>query len=210
MKSIAKSKKSSSAEVLGKSLNDYIVEFREDMNIGVAAIKRAAKTYAEALIKHPGLAASKFAVMFPTVSSSTWDVLERIGTGDLNENAFLLPYATVNKLARIPIKKQDAMFAKAGKGYEVVNPTTGKTRVIPISSLSTQQANILFDMTNGKIRSVDEQRKYLDERTTGLIRNANEKGRPPKYQICGNVCIIAGVEIGKETLKRILSEMDED
>ena len=188
-------------------VEDYIEGFRKNLAMGVAAIKEAARNYAEALRRHPTTAPERFEREFPGVSAESWEMLERIGNGDLNENAFFLPYATAKKLMHIPVERQKRIFDKAAKGFEVVSPMTGKTRVVPLQALSPSQASLLIDMEGGKVRSVEEQRERIREMNEQSVAGA-QAGNRVRYRIVGNVCIINGVEVGRETLKNILAEMD--
>ena len=188
-------------------IEDYIEGFRKNLAMGTAAIKEAARNYAEALRRHPTTAPERFEREFPGVSAESWEMLERIGNGDLNENAFFLPYTTAKKLMHIPAERQRKIFDKAAKGFEIVSPATGKTRIVPLQALSPSQATLLIDMEGGKIRSVSEQKTRLREMNERAIAGAKSAPKV-RYRIVGNVCIINGIEVGRETLRNILAEMD--
>lgn len=193
-------------EAIGKSVNDYVVEFGHEFGMGIDAIRRAGKIYADAIIRHPSTAMQKFQETYPAISPQTWETLERIGNGDLNPNAMLLSSSVASKVARIPIKNQDKMFAENTKGFMVVNPSTLKPRLVPIASLSTSQANLLIDEERGRVRTVDEQLQIIKDKAK---EDRDERGKPRvKYLILGNTVRIGNIEIGKETLRKILREMD--
>lgn len=190
-------------------IETYITGFRENFSAGVKSIAAAAKCYADALFRHPALAQERFAREFPGVSEKTWMLLEKIGNGDLNANAFLLPYHTAERLAHVPIAKQDAMFKSSNKGFQVVSKTTGRVSVVQLQQLSAEQANRLFDIEKGCVRSAEEQRKLLKGRNAECSAALGAKdGEPARYRILGNVCFINGIEVGRETLRKILAEMD--
>lgn len=191
------------------SINDYLVTFGEKMRLGIDAIRYAAKVYAQALLKFPTEAMTKFTQMYPDVSGSTWDLLERIGNGALHPRAILLPYTVADKISKIPIARQNKMFADNAKGFQVVSVATRKAHVVPIASITPSQASLLIDMENGKIRSVEEQIKLIDNSMITDHPRNRMKGSKPHYQIIGNVVRIGGVEIGKETLRNILNELEE-
>lgn len=197
----------STESIAGKTINDYVVEFGHKLGMGLDAIKEAGKIYATALLKHPSTAAVRFAETYPTISAHTWDMLERIGNGDVHPGALLLSNNVAIKVSRLPVQKQNRIFEQASKGFKVVNPTTMRSRTIPLSSLSVSQASILIDEDEGKIRSEKEQREILKNRNI-ITRENPGRERLPKYRIVGNVCYIAGVEVGYATLKRIIAEME--
>lgn len=190
-------------------LDRYIDGFRNNFAIGRDALLKAAQNYAQALLRHPTLAAERFAQEFPGVSQRTWDILERIGNGDLNVNAFYLPYVTARRIAHIPADLQARLFADSVKGVKVVSASTGKTKTIPIQTMSDAQAQLVFDIKAGRVRTEAEQKKIIASQNASILRSESVKrGRPPKYEVRGSVCIIGGIEIGRETLRKILAEMD--
>ena len=196
-------------EKMTKSVNDYVVEFGHEFGMGIEAIKRAAKIYADALLKHPTTAQARFTETYPTISPFTWEILERIGNNDLDPHAMLLPYAVADKVAKIPMEKQERIFKDANKGFQVINPSTLRARTVPVAALSVRQASILIDEDAGRIRTIDEQKKIVEERNAAMGKPSKPGAKPPiKYQILGNVVRIYGIEIGKETLKKILREME--
>jgi hypothetical protein len=136
------------------------------------------------------------------VTKQSWDLLERIGNGDLNENAFLLPYTTAKIVAHIPMEKQKAIFES--KGVKFYNPRTKTEKTVSLQELSASQASLVIDVENGKIRSVEEQKQavhgdcFVDARAS----------RKAPYVIQGAICIINGVSFGKETIRKILNEME--
>lgn len=195
------------AEKMMRNLDEYVDGFRNSMNIGADAILRAAKCYSDALLRHPTLAPERFSTEFPGVSQRTWDILERIGNGDLNVNAFFLPYTTARRIAHISKEKQDRIFSDGVKGFYVVSPSTMKAKIIPLQALSDAQARLVLDTSTGRVRSVEEQKKIIERQTKAVIRSGMP-GRPVKYEIKGHVCVIGGVEVGIGTLRKIIKEME--
>lgn len=191
------------------TVDDYIKSFSEHMRIGMQAIAQAAKAYAAAVMRHPTTAPKAFRTRFPSVSSNTWDVLGWIGNGDLNPEAYRLPFNIARKIKAIPCDRQATIFAEGTRGFHVLNPTTLRESVVTTGELSAAQATLLIDTDNGRVRSVTEQRRVLESRPDYFRPRALKKRKsPPSYRICGTVLIVNGVEIGREELRNILQEMD--
>lgn len=197
---------------LTMTVSDYVTEFGSKMRVGMQAIAEAAKVYADALRRHPTTAPGAFKAAYPDVAKNTWEMLEWIGNGDLNPNAYRLPHNVAQKVKRIPIAQQNAIFETGVKGFQVINTVTMHPSVVQLGALSSSQATLLIDADKGKIRSVSEQRKVIEARPDYFRpkRGGNEKYKKQKakYRICGAVVIINGVEIGREELRNILNEMD--
>ena len=192
------------------SLDEYVEGFKAKMSLGLKAIAEAAKCYADALMRHPTLASERFRKEYPMLSESSWTMLERIGNGDLEPMAYFLPIQTARRISHLPIATQKEMLTVHGQGFECVSPYTSKVVTVPLAELSVAQSNILFDMENGKVRTIEEQRRIIAERNKTTTAAVTSKKKSVKYQIIGNVCIINGVEIGKGELKRILAAMEKE
>ena len=194
-----------------RRVEDYAANFGAAFALGLVAVKKAASLYAEAVRKFPRDAPRVFNERYPGVTSRTWTILERIGNNDLHPNALLLPYETARIIGHIPMERQERMFGEGVKGFNVVNRTTLVPHVVPISSLTLPEAEILIDREKGKVRTVAQQRKLI------LSRRKKEQGETVKdaltrqtvaYRICGNVCIVGQYELSLGTLKGIVGEME--
>lgn len=191
--------------LVGPQLEDAVIKFKTSIQRGMDAIKEAASIYVDALLRHPTLARARFYKECPTISKRAWELLEAIGYGDLNPAAFLLPNGTADKIRHLPIESQNSILGKAGE-YKVVNPFTKKVEYVPIQRLTTTQAELLFDIEKGRVRSESEQRRLLElKQKNNRKRIASAESVP--YRIIGNVVVINGVELGRRMLERILSEM---
>ena len=196
----------------GKGLETYAEEFASTFRVGLEAIRKAAAIYAEAVLKYPSEGRAAFAERFPGVGPRTWELLERIGTNDLHPTALLLPYDTAKAVCRIPIERQNRMFAQGVKGFHVVNRSTLQPRIVALSRLTAPEAELLIDVEGGTVRTVAQQRKLILDRQKAA---ANETVvRDPvsrvsvSYRICGNVCIIGDCELSLGTLRGIVAEME--
>ena len=112
-------------------------------------------------------------------------------------------------------KKTGESIGKAGaegvKGFNVVNRTTLVPHVVPISALTTPEAEILIDREKGKVRTVAQQRKLILARrkeALGETVTDNLTRQEIPYRICGNVCVIGQHELSLGTLKGIVGEME--
>ena len=197
-----------SKAVAAKTVDEYVIRFGKQMNIGVGGISAAGATYVEAIWKHPEEARSAFATAYPGLGRNSWDLLERIGNGDLNPNAMLLPYVVAKRVSKMPIEVQDRIFDKCANGCEVVSRTTFQPRIVPITSLSMRASELLIDEDKGRVRTVREQRRLLLEQQKGQPKVDPDSKDMINYKIKGNVVRIGTVEVGLKTLKKIVAEME--
>ena len=196
---------------LTTTVDEYAERFGEEFKAGLAGIKRAAAIYAEAARKYPASAQDTFMTRYPGVSSHTWELLGKIGTDDLHPSALLLPYETAKAVCRIPYDRQCRMFDAGVRGFYVVNKATLRPRIVSLSALTAPEADLLIDMEKGEVRTVAQQRQLvLDRQKVALGKTIGDSLTHQKvpYRICGNVCIIAGIELGLGTLKAIVAEME--
>ena len=197
-----------SKAVASRTIGELVIEFGKQMNIGVGGISAAACTYVKAIWEHPEEARSAFATAYPGLGRNSWDLLERIGNGDLNPNAMLLPYVVAKRVSKMPIEVQDRIFDKCANGCEVVSRTTFQPRIVPITSLSMRASELLIDEDKGRVRSVREQRRLLLEQQKGQPKVDPDSKDMINYKIKGNVVRIGTVEVGLKTLKKIVAEME--
>lgn len=197
-------------EVLtSKPLEEYASEFGASFSAGLKAVQDAAKLYAEALRRYPSKAAGYFRARYPGVTEPTWDILLRIGNGDLHPTAIYLKYAIAKRVSRIPIAKQEAMFSESVKGFKVVDPITNRLKVVAIANLSLKEADLLIDEQRGCVRSVEEQRRVIEsEREANGTMAFGAKGMCAPFKVVGSVLIVANVELGLETLRKIVGEIE--
>ena len=194
------------------TLEEYRDAFGVHISCGFMSIREAGATLTEAIRKYPTTARAAFRERYPGVGTRTWELLERIGSNDLHPSAILLPYETAKAVCHIPIERQNRMFASGVKGFNVVNRSTLQPRVVAISQLTANEAELLIDIENGEVRSVAEQRKLILDRQKEAAKSTVVKDPVSResipYRICGNVCIIGEYELSLGTLKGIVAEME--
>lgn len=192
-----------------KPLEEYAAEFGVRFTAGLRAVQDAARLYAEAVRRYPSKAVECFRSRYPGVTEPTWDILLRIGNGDLHPTAIYLKHAIAKRVSRIPIANQERMFAESVKGFNVVDPATNRLKVVPIANLSIKEAELLIDEERGCVRSVEEQRRVIASRreADGTLSIAAKAASVP-YRIVGSVLIVANVELGLETLRNIVGEIE--
>lgn len=82
--------------------------------------------------------------------------LEKLGRGQLNPKLIFATNPGARKLVGLPRSDQDRALAD---GIEVMEDDEKTTRVLPVESLTTDQARKVFN--KGRIRSLAEQRTYI-------------------------------------------------
>ncbi len=192
-----------------RTIEDYSNAFGEKFKAGVAAIKEAAEIYAEAMREYPKEARVTFMERYPGVGQRTWYLLERIGNGHLNPNVMLLPYDAAKRIGTMPIEIQDRIFNSGTNGFKVVSRTSLEPHILPVTALTAKAADVLIDTKEGRIRTVEEQRRYIDEKR----RAENPVGIPvtverKPYAIVGDKVRIGGVQFDLWQLKAIVRELE--
>ena len=189
-----------------EGIAEYANRFGAKFRAGVAAIREAAEIYTKALNEYGEEARRVFTERYPGVGFRTWQVLERIGDGKLNPNALMLPYRAAERFERMPIAVQDRIFDSGTNGFNVVSPITLQPRILPVTSLTVSAAEVLIDEKKGRVRTVEEQRKFLVERTK---RTAGTSERAKMlYTVCNGYVRIGSAELDLATMKRIVAEME--
>ena len=201
-------KKKTTTDAPIRTVDEYAQRFGAQFMVGTEGIKAAADIYVEAIWKYPDEARSVFASAFPGLGRNSWDLLERIGNGDLNPSAMLLPYVVAKRVSKMPIEVQNRIFDKCANGCEVVSRTTFQPRIVPITSLSMKASELLIDEDKGRVRSVREQRRLLLEQQKGQPKVDPDSKDMINYKIKGNVVRIGTVEVGLATLRKIVAEME--
>ena len=191
-----------------RTVDEYAQRFGAQFKVGTEGIKAAADIYVEAIWKYPKEARGVFATAYPGLGRNSWDLLERIGNGDLNPNAMLLPYVVAKRVSKMPIEVQDRIFDRCANGCEVVSRTTFQPRIVPITSLSMKASELLIDEDKGRVRSVREQRRLLLAQQKGQPKVDPDSKDLINYKIKGNVVRIGTVEVGLATLRKIVAEME--
>ena len=200
-------KKTKTSEPI-RTVDEYAQRFGAQFKVGTEGIKAAADIYVEAIWKYPDEARSVFATAYPGLGRNSWDLLERIGNGDLNPNAMLLPYVVAKRVSKMPIEVQDRIFDRCANGCEVVSRTTFQPRIVPITSPSMKASELLIDEDKGRVRSVREQRRLLLAQQKGQPKVDPDSKDLINYRIKGNVVRIGTVEVGLATLRKIVAEME--
>ena len=202
------SKKTTKAATKLKTVEDYANHFGVKMRLGVEAVKEAAETYVEAVWKFPKVAQETFARQFPGVGPHTWDLLQRIGNGDLHPKAMLLPYEVARRMSAMPMENQDAIFAEGVDGFQVVSRFNLEPRLIPLTSLSQRAAEIVIDDEHGRVRTIEEQKRLIIRNRKGSLAVDPATHNKINYTIIGSSVRIGNVEIGLKMLKRLVSEIE--
>lgn len=190
-----------------ESIVDCANRFGAKFKSGVEAIREAAVIYTKALNEFGNEARRVFTERYPGVGFHTWAVLEKIGDGKLNPNTLLLPYRCAERFERMPIAVQDRIFNSGTNGFKVVSPVTLETRIVPITALTMKASEVLVDEKAGRVRTVEEQRKFLLDRRTAAVDAATRRETRP-YAVFGRFVRIGALEFDLATMKRIVAEME--
>lgn len=138
-----------------------VAEFNREYGVGVAAIGRAAKIYAETVAAYGKDAEARFRSEYPNTTDAVWDRLRRIGSGDMPAQAMFLTGPMYAKAERMsPTERKE--FFKDENGVYVYNQQTRKPEFVAYRALAPRHQKILYK-PNGSLRTMDEQIAYVEE-----------------------------------------------
>lgn len=142
------------------TLDDLVIEFASTMSLGMKAVKAAAETYVDALRRYPSKAAGMFAERFPSIRRETWAMLEDIGSGHLPPNALMMSPGAAQKLKDAKLPRTVA--EKVTNSIVVVfNPAKNCYEDVRFTHLTESQADILLNPISHRIRTKDQQKRYI-------------------------------------------------
>lgn len=166
---------------------------------GVAKqLTAAAKTYASAVTKYGDEAREAFSAAYPGVSAGRWVLMEMVAAREIVSEALLLTDRVAMKVSKLDIGTQRKMLG--GKTFiEVVKPD-GTVKERALTDLTQWEEDTVF-AESGEMRTVEEQKAFLEERTS-------RKGEVADWSVVGNRLVVRrAMSFGKEELEAILREM---
>lgn len=185
-----------------KTINQFVASFANHLGAGIQSIYLAAKEYADAVVEYPDKASEEFHKAFPQVTEATWDKMRLVGSGSAVPAIMLVSDRLAFKIARMPIDKQKSIFGTDAP-LRIVNRTTGKVERVRIADITARQERILFDDEKNEVRSVAQQKKFVE-----TLNDGDAKESLPPYEVQGNVLFVRRrCNIGREELVRIIGSM---
>ena len=159
---IAKSQ--SKLVIIRERIEAELVNFGNAMRGITDKVKIMAISYVHALHLNRHIAETVFKEKYGNIISNWgWNVLERIGEGEEPPELFLLQ----DKCSRMVTQKLDrstrGSILEGRKEFTVVNPTTMQPQKVKLTEMNSDRFEQVVDASNGKVRDVYEQVKYLSE-----------------------------------------------
>lgn len=164
----------------------------------VESLAQAARVYADAVTKYGDEACAAFQKAYPGITQTTWDKMRRVANGGLVPEAMLISDLAASRIERLPLKEQQKMLG-GKKTLRVVTPR-GEVHDKGLSKLTPIEYDAVFSQS-GKIRTVDEQRKFYADA-------AARRSVTPAYIVEGNVLrVFRATKFTKAELVEIIGKM---
>lgn len=148
-------------------VQDGMTKFRGYLGDSVKAVLMAARQYASDITRFPKSAPRLYKEGFPYVTERSWELLRRIGVGDLVPTAFFVDRdTTINAVSRVKRDLQAVLLGDDGRNAVPQRLWDGKREVSKlVSEMSATEVQRLLDTQAGKVRSITEQKAYSPTKT---------------------------------------------
>lgn len=181
------------------SINNHLEQFGEKLKLGMSAIRDAAEIYVKALRQY-SFAQRRFEERYPDIKKDTWQRLRDIGSGKLVPEAMMFRPVAAQTYRALPIKTQKALIS----GSVDLALNDGTVVNVPYARLSDSQCGVVVNVSEGKIRSIEEQREILKKNLKPKRKRVAKKG----YRVIGDtVKFFADTILTVMDIERILAEM---
>lgn len=165
-------------------------EFGATLKGAVEQLAQSARIYTDAVTKYGDEACDAFQKAYPG--------MRRVANGGLVPEAMLISDVAASRIERLPLKEQQKMLG--GKKTLRVVTQRGEVKDKGLSKLTPIEYDAVFSRS-GKIRSVDEQRKFYADA-------AARRRVTPDYTVEGNVLrVFRATKFTKAELVEIVGRM---
>jgi hypothetical protein len=190
-----------STEIEVPALSVLVKKFTNLFQEGMKALEEASKLYVEAIDSHPN-AKEVFMEKVPEIPASAWAGFEAVGRGSLDKRLLYSSSGVSSRLRKLPLSAQ----RRALDGRVDLLLEGGDTLKLKVTEATTEQLNQLI--ASNHIRTLGEQRLYLESKRTSAIPPIPVEARPP-YVITGKgIRVIRQADFTKADLARILLELE--
>lgn len=181
-----------------RKIAEAVREFGANLKGAVESLARSARVYADAVAKYGDEACAAFQNAYPGITPATWDKMRRVANGGLVPEGLLISDRAAARIERLPLKEQQKMLG--GKKTIRVVTARGTVEDKGLSKLTPFEYDAVFSQS-GKIRSVDEQRKFYADA-------AARRRVTPDYTVEGNVLrVFRATKFTKAELVEIVGRM---
>ena len=187
-------------------LAEGIKKFKKYLGDAVEAILKAGRQFAEDLERFPKDAPSAYKTAFPNVTDKSWELLRRIGNGDLVPTAFFIERdSTISLVSRLPYRTQVILLGDVDTPATPQNVWDGRREKVKlVKEMTRVEVQRLIDVGTCKIRPIAEQKHYCP---VEIVEGVESEATAP-YTVLGNVVKIKRkCEIGLNELARIAKKL---
>lgn len=182
-----------------------IQKFKAALGRALECIAEAAKQYYSDIQRFPLDAPKMYSEAFPQMSQKGWDLLRRIGSGDLVPGAYFLERAaSVSVIGKLPYRTQQILLGDVGVVETPQSIWDGRQiRSKYVKDMSKKELLQLIDVAKSKIRTIDQQKNYIP---VEIIDEVTVESDAP-YRVVGKTLIVSKkCEIGLNELKEIANK----
>ena len=179
--------------------NSYLKQFKSSLLAGIDEIVKAAKIYVKAIDEDPSNQKLFMDEFKDTIPLAAWYGFEAVGRGAMHPKLLLGGGRNSNKIKQLPFSIQKQIFD--GYKFDLLLPDgdSMKVNLLEVSPLQAEQL-----VNNNNIRSLGEQRAYLEEQKKQITVTEIEL----PYYICkGKIHFRENCVLTKKELAYVLKGM---
>ena len=188
------------------TVEDKLSKCKSLITSGISAIKDAGNLIVS-LIDDDRLTVDQIVEAFGVGGNRTLVLsLERIGRAELRPELLFSPMAAASPMRKLPFSEQGRLIENGYVELLVIGEG-GKTDILnaPLTSLSTLQIKQVFG--NGYVRSVQDQRVWLEGQTTV---DKIKQSHPPAYEVKKGELVFPALDLKFNTsqVATLLAQME--
>jgi hypothetical protein len=183
-----------------------INEFKDALQCGIDGIIRASEIYVKAIDEDPSVQSQFWLDLGDVVPISAWKQFEAIGRKWVHPRLLFGGVSSkvlMAEMRRAPYSVQARVFN--GDRFDLLLDNGRTLRVSPLEATYSQVQQLFH---GGAIRSISEQKAFLEERRAKAVSRLAFDPEPMPYTITkGKVLFRRDTEMTKRELIRIIEEM---
>jgi hypothetical protein len=182
---------------------DYVADFKAAFSGAIDGIVKASEIYVKAIDADPKLKDKFISECSGFIPAGAWAEFEAVGRKWKHPKLILGGGAHSSLVKLLPYSDQEKLFS--GERVSVLT-SKGDVLKVDINSATPDQAALLIDKTNKRIRDIPAQKAYLESVKPEKVIDVQAVEMP--YTIAGGkVHFRQGTILGRKEISRILKEL---